>query len=563
MYAAERSDNDGLVEDLLNAGADVNAVSADGYTALYPVAMAGNDRTAAILRKWGADPDRARVHGIPTIVYAASRDNSAAIRVLTACGADPNAARSDGRTALVEAASAGAVEAARALICAGADPNRATARGRTPLMFACALGGAAIVRELLAARADPNIATLSSKRTALGIAVAACRHGSAGRDECPKEMRTIVRMLLDAGAQPGAARSDGVTPLMLAARNGCVRLAKLLIAGGGSSGLLVSQQASNGWTALHFAASSTRARMIRVLVDAGADVNRASVSQKTPIVLAIESCARRLDAVMQTKDAPGPVPVSAPGRGIPTEDEQPPVEDEPDSEINEAPASARCGGCRCASTVRALLEARGTPNRATVHGLTPLLLASANIEHAAVVEMLLDHGACAIHVSGGGLSAPMIACARKNGPVLLSLLQRLPHALLELKAPVFAKWMDTPPGTPTPSLKEAREMTKTLRDNPDCHSPACPSATHLRRDKSQSLGQPEKQQPQRAQDDGFELPRIPTQPGKKEHPANSAAVRLVDRRSQAQTLQQQQQQQQQQGAQQLGHGRRDRFPQIN
>jgi serine/threonine-protein phosphatase 6 regulatory ankyrin repeat subunit A len=77
----------------------------------------------------------------------------------------------------------------------------------------------------------------------------------------------IIELLLDAGADPNLV-GELEPPLYLAALKGAIEAAKLLAWGGANL-----EARFNGRTALHAAAMANSTRMVRVLVEAGADID--------------------------------------------------------------------------------------------------------------------------------------------------------------------------------------------------------------------------------------------------------------------------------------------------
>lgn len=112
--------NVGLVKSLLAAGADVNAVSEGGKSALI----------------------RATTRGYLDIV-----------RVLLAAGADVNAKKENGATALIVAVFLGYADIVRVLLASGADPDAQTAQGTTAEKWAQSIGFTEIVALLRNAEA--------------------------------------------------------------------------------------------------------------------------------------------------------------------------------------------------------------------------------------------------------------------------------------------------------------------------------------------------------------------------------------------------------------------------
>jgi ankyrin repeat protein len=109
-----------------------------------------------------------------------------------------------GRTPLHYAAADGRLDEVARLLAAGADANAQDDNGWSPLHFAAQSASAAIVEALLGAGAelDPRD---SFGNTPLFKAVFSSKGDGA-----------VIKLLRDAGADPHAANSSGVSPLSLA-----------------------------------------------------------------------------------------------------------------------------------------------------------------------------------------------------------------------------------------------------------------------------------------------------------------------------------------------------------
>jgi len=198
------SDGDGVaVQRLLDAGADVNHATTDGFTALIRAASDGDGVAVQRLLDAGADVNHATTDGFTALIAAAVRGHDAIVQQLLAAGADVNHANDQGFTALIVAAATDHDAIVQQLLAAGADVNHANDQGDTALIFAAATDHDAIVQRLLAVDGiDVNHAT-DTGFTAL-IAAAATDDDA------------MVQRLLDAGADVNHATNRGKTAYDLA-----------------------------------------------------------------------------------------------------------------------------------------------------------------------------------------------------------------------------------------------------------------------------------------------------------------------------------------------------------
>jgi ankyrin repeat protein len=156
------------------------------------------------------------------LILAVRRNQPAEVDALLAAGASPNAdgvKGYEGRPALFHAATFGYVDIATKLIERGANANYGADRGATtPLMLAALNGPAAMVDLLVRSGADVNAQAAGS--TALS---------EATRKGDPQ----VLRVLLEAGADPNVPMLDGSTPVCYAKTHGYAQAAQLLAAAGG------------------------------------------------------------------------------------------------------------------------------------------------------------------------------------------------------------------------------------------------------------------------------------------------------------------------------------------
>jgi ankyrin repeat protein len=216
LDASERGDF-AAVTALLRPGVDVNAVQADGTTALHWAAHHGNVDAVNRMIRAGAKVGAANRYGITPIWLAARSGHAAVVEALLRAGADANSRRADsGETVLMIAAQAGHAAVLQRLIAHGADVNvKEKVRGQTELMWAAAEQHVAAVRILAEAGADLE-ARSNGGMTPLMFAIR-----SGGID--------VTRTMLDAGASLDARAPDGTTSLVLAMINAHWELAKFLL----------------------------------------------------------------------------------------------------------------------------------------------------------------------------------------------------------------------------------------------------------------------------------------------------------------------------------------------
>ena len=222
VSAAAAQDQD-AVRALVDAGVDVNTARADGATALLWAAHWNDVETADLLLRVGADVNAADDHGVTPLERAT--ENASTMMVTK-------------------------------LLAAGADASVAQTSGLTPLMTAARTGNVQVVEALVAAGADVNAATTETKSTALMWAVA-------------ESHPDIVRLLLKRGAGPHASTVNGFTPVLFAARNGDVGMAKTLFA----AGVDVNETGADGTHVLPYAIVVGQDRFALFLLEQGADPN--------------------------------------------------------------------------------------------------------------------------------------------------------------------------------------------------------------------------------------------------------------------------------------------------
>ncbi|TNF27173.1 MAG: ankyrin repeat domain-containing protein [Deltaproteobacteria bacterium] len=212
---------------------------------------------------------------IPLPIWAAQHAPASSIRLLHAYKADFRNPRRGG------------VDVGRAVarnLTHGADVARVLIEIGTPftiehLRAAAALGNTALVEVLLSLEslADARAAALDSAayNGQLATCQALLRHGARAAASAlglaiQAEHRSVVDLLLDAGAPLDEESRDGVTPLMIAVRTGDEPLVARLIAAGADVNALAGPPFSMGRDPLTIAVFAHRIEVAHLLLDAGA-----------------------------------------------------------------------------------------------------------------------------------------------------------------------------------------------------------------------------------------------------------------------------------------------------
>jgi ankyrin repeat protein len=202
------------------------------------------------------------------LVTAIRNAEVSALRQLLDKGVGVNARDAEGNTPIVLASLYASPECVELLIEKGADPNATNAAGATALIRAATNFEKA--RLLVAARANVRV------RTALGntpLILAARRAGNS----------QTVRLLLEHGADATECNDAGVSPVLAAAASGDVDTMRLLLdAGAKADDSPTSNQQRTADVAAGFrtpqmwAAYRNDVRMVRLLLEQGADPNRST-----------------------------------------------------------------------------------------------------------------------------------------------------------------------------------------------------------------------------------------------------------------------------------------------
>jgi uncharacterized protein len=224
IEAAKANDSAGALA-LIKDKADVNAAESDGTTPLHYAVYHDDVALVESLLKAGAKPSVANKYGSTPLLEAAVRGDAVVIEKLVKAGADVNAGNGDGQTALMILSRTSNVEAAKILISHGANVNAVEHwHGQTPLIWASAESQPAMVKLLLEHGAKPDARSLVNHWTRMVTAEPRAQQREIGgftpllyaaRQGCLE----CVKLLLDHHADVNLPDPEGVTPLIMAVSN--------------------------------------------------------------------------------------------------------------------------------------------------------------------------------------------------------------------------------------------------------------------------------------------------------------------------------------------------------
>jgi uncharacterized protein len=308
--AAMQKDEARIVQ-LIAANADVNAPQPDGSTALHWAAHFGDVKMAGALLRAHANPGAAMENGMTPLLLACETGNADLVNELLKAGADPNQTLANGETPLMMAARTGSVPVMAALLSKGVKVDeKEKLRGTTALMWAAANSNADAVRFLISKGADvgarsgttnpgraPYLAPAGRNRIQDFIAG---RGGSGGGhrvdEKDPKAIaqlaqeKELAEKALSAFPAPKPAKPErkpwgGLTPLDFAVRQGSMETVKVLV----DAGADVNERSEFGWTALLVATQNRDYKIGVYLLDPGADPNIANDGGWTPLYIATDN----------------------------------------------------------------------------------------------------------------------------------------------------------------------------------------------------------------------------------------------------------------------------------
>ncbi|CAL4123137.1 unnamed protein product [Meganyctiphanes norvegica] len=280
---------------------DVDAPDRDGTTPLILAAANGHVEVMQELLEQGADPNATRNTGTGALFFAAQCGFLDVVMLLLDNGAQINKASKDGGTAMIVAAQCGHDHIVAEMLRRGADVNMAMRDRATAIFVAAQNGHDHVVKRLI----DHGSTTTMRRQDGAGPLWIAAQMGHA----------SVVKVLLQNGAHPDTARYDGATPLFKAAHKGHLEVVRELLPYKPKLGLL-----KNGESALHAAALYGQDKVVKMLIESGADPALKNDQGLTPFHIASEArhmhvCTVIKEAMAKRAAVMGSSPSKHPSRG--------------------------------------------------------------------------------------------------------------------------------------------------------------------------------------------------------------------------------------------------------
>ncbi|KYN40810.1 Protein TANC2 [Trachymyrmex septentrionalis] len=293
MYAHEGSVE--MVSLLLEFGADVELTNSQGCTALSLAAARGHCDVVRRLAAAGASLGHVDMAGQCSLVHAARHGRLSVVGYLLACDWIPTS-ESKAESGVLEISREEAAQ--QAVVAAASQGHEAvveylldmaeviidrpdTLIGETALTIAAANGSTATVSALLARGANPLVVNTKG----LSPLMLAAKEGHWGTAErllqgnLSSSMDTVSDETISLLEQRDVA---GRTALMLAACEGHINLLELFL----DKGSILKTKDKEGLTALSWACVRGRITAVQMLLDRGSDINTSDNSGRTPLDLA-------------------------------------------------------------------------------------------------------------------------------------------------------------------------------------------------------------------------------------------------------------------------------------
>ena len=402
----------GSMKVLLGTGADPTIANNERFSCLH-AAVNGNcsqDSLRALIEH-GAHIDARHTDGFNALLSACDTGQSESVRVLLEAEADVNITTLDGNTCLHLAVLGHCtIEILQKIAHHGVDVNAINSNSQTALLLACNAATEGYIKLLLDNGADPNISEGATGYRSLHAAVL----GNCSRKSlqeiankayvdaqslngqtalflaCLHRQQDLVKILLEAAANPNVASDTGETSLHAAVLGSC---SKKIIRALSKHGADVNAIDNNNTTALMRACAKDNLDAINVLLNAGADCSTVNSSGESCLHYAVfGNCTEEvfhaiIDQGVDINGANG--------------DKQTPLM-----------TACQLGNVDAINIL--LKTGADTSSASDIHGATCIHHAVEGDCNKATLEAIIHHGADVNATNNNNVTALMLACQKSN-----------------------------------------------------------------------------------------------------------------------------------------------------
>lgn len=210
------------------------------------------------------------------LAFAAAIGETDVVAALLQNGAEVDGIDESGRTPLIFAVKNRNFSSAKYLIQSGANINATDRKKNTPLHVASAIGHQPLVRTLLENGANPMLQNATTNNCGTLF------RGTAIDEAAVHNHPEVIEILLETGIDIEIQTNRGHTPLLAACTYGSFEAAKLLVARGANVHAIDSALSRTG---LHTACYKEYEEIVKLLVDAGADIKAEAKSTFNDTIL--------------------------------------------------------------------------------------------------------------------------------------------------------------------------------------------------------------------------------------------------------------------------------------
>ncbi|PAA83693.1 hypothetical protein BOX15_Mlig016864g1 [Macrostomum lignano] len=255
---------------------NVNSTDINGKTAVHFAALSGRLEIIEFLKnEIKANCDLADKNGNTPFMLAAGKGHKSVAEKLLDFGADIHLRNKNGENSAYLAVKGNHADMLRYLSMKSCYLDQEDKNGVTPLMLACKEKNLEAVNFLLSKDCAKN----SVVRNGRQLIHAACEGGSL----------PVVRRIVNLGVPIDSKDTSGVTPLMIAAGGGFIKVAQFLLE---KKKELLSMSDESGKTALDHAILSDHVKIVELLIDSGSDVEHVMDDGRTSLLLALEKSVK-------------------------------------------------------------------------------------------------------------------------------------------------------------------------------------------------------------------------------------------------------------------------------